>query len=115
MRQLTTRATSLAVAVLIAGCAPGSQAEGLSVARDAGCQGCHTESDTSVGPTWVDLWGSRVELEDGTTITADELYIRESIVDPHVKIVKGYGSTMPLVQLTDDDVDLLVSYIRSLS
>ena len=36
------------------------------------------------GPTWKGLYGSEVKLVDGTTVTADETYLKESITDPSV-------------------------------
>ena len=42
-----------------------------------------------VGPTWKGLAGSRVKLVDGTTVTADNAYLRTAIEDPDRQIVAG--------------------------
>ena len=57
----------------------------------AGCVVCHTpDSRAGVGPTWQGIYGSEETLADGTTVTVDDAYIRESILDPNAKIVKGF-------------------------
>lgn len=110
------RAAVIAVALLAAACGGDSSgpATGEELARDLGCLACHTEQDTSVAPTWRGLFGSTVELDDGSTVVADEEYIRRSIVDPHAEIVAGYRATMPQFTLDDEELDLLVQYIREL-
>ena len=62
------------------------------------------------------LFGEQVELADGQTVVADENYIRESILNPSAKVVKGYQPIMPSYQgrLTDEEVFALVTYIQSL-
>ena len=57
----------------------------------AGCVVCHTpDGRAGVGPTWQGIYGSEETLADGTTVTVDDAYIRESILDPNAKIVKGF-------------------------
>jgi cytochrome c oxidase subunit 2 len=58
-----------------------------------------------------------VPLEDGRTVTADDNYVRESILDPTAKIVKGYKPVMPTFQgiVSDDQLNALVAYVKSLS
>lgn len=56
------------------------------------CNACHSLDGTIiVGPTWDGLFGSERPLADGTTVTADEAYIHESIVDPNAEIVAGFA------------------------
>jgi cytochrome c oxidase subunit 2 len=63
------------------------------------------------------LYGTDVELEGGGKARFDETYIRESIVNPNAKIVKGYPSVMPTYQgqLSEEQILDLIAYIRSLS
>ena len=102
--------------------APGSSAAssdvdaGKQVARDRGCTTCHSSNgDKGTGPTWKGLYGSEVELADGTTVTADETYVKESITDPGAKIVNGYGNVMPHFTLSQEEVNQLFAYIQSLA
>ena len=88
---------------------------GQNLALQKGCAACHAVDETDkIGPTWVGLYGSQVELADGTFVTADEDYLIESIEDPNAKIVKGFSKgSMPPVPLTDEEIDSLVAYIKS--
>ena len=73
------------------------------------------DGSTNTGPSWKGLYGAKVELEDGATVTADESYLRESITDPNAKIVKGYQPLMPVFKglVTQKQLDALVAYIKS--
>jgi cytochrome c oxidase subunit 2 len=58
-----------------------------------------------------------VLLEDGRTVTADENYIRESILDPGAKVVNGFKPVMPTFQglVSEEQLNALVAYVKSLS
>ncbi|MGD8403365.1 MAG: cytochrome c [Anaerolineales bacterium] len=87
---------------------------GQNLAVQKGCAACHSVDETDkIGPTWVGLYGSQVELVDGTFVTADDEYLVGSIEDPNVKIVKGFTKgSMPLVSLTDEEITAIVAYIK---
>lgn len=93
-------------------------ARGQMLAEDNGCLACHSAGrDRLVGPGWGGLFGSSVSLEGGTTVTADDAFLTESILDPEASIVAGYpAGVMPpyLDILEPDEVAALVAYIRSL-
>jgi len=57
-----------------------------------------------------------VKLQEGTTVTADENYIRESILDPRAKIVAGYQPIMPTFKglVSEEGLLQLIAYIKSL-
>lgn len=114
----------LAIAmVAFAGCG-GDGGPALSPAAEAGratmlsngCASCHgANGQGGVGPAYVGLYGSEVVLADGTTVTADEAYLRESITDPAAKKVEGYQVPMPTNNLTDAEVDEIIAYITELA
>jgi cytochrome c oxidase subunit 2 len=80
-----------------------------------GCAACHsTNGSAGVGPTWRGLFGREEELEDGTTIIADEAYLFESIRDPRAKIVRGFPPTMPVYPFTDEEINDIIAYIKTL-
>lgn len=90
---------------------------GEANAESIGCRNCHsTDGSEGGGPTWLGVFGSTVPLADGSTVEADVDYIRESILDPQAKIVEGFGPIMPDLsdQLTDEQVESLVTFIMSL-
>jgi cytochrome c oxidase subunit 2 len=82
------------------------------------CVACHSVNGTAnkYGPTLKGLFGQKVMLADGKEVIADENYIRESIVNPTAKIVKGYGPIMPTFKglLDDEELGEIVSYLKSL-
>jgi cytochrome c oxidase subunit 2 len=89
---------------------------GQALARTRGCAACHgADGQGGIGPAWTALVGSTVTLEDGSTVTADEAYVVESIVDPTAKVVDGFSVAMPTTTLSDAEVTDLVAYITSLT
>jgi cytochrome c oxidase subunit II len=96
------------------------QARGRVLSRQLECVSCHTpDGRPSVGPTWKGLYGSEVILEDGTTVRADEGYLRESILKPDAETVKGFNAgvmerAVKKGSLSDDQVDDLIAYIKTL-
>jgi len=56
-----------------------------------GCNACHSLDGTvQVGPSWQGIYNRQEELEDGSTVTVDDAYIRESIINPNHQIVAGF-------------------------
>jgi len=93
----------------------GPAAEGQQLFKSNGCAACHSvDGSKGVGPTMRGLAGSQVALEDGTTVTADDAYLRESILQPSAKRVAGYSAAMPARDLSPAEVDALVAYIDAL-
>jgi mono/diheme cytochrome c family protein len=93
-------------------------AHGEQLAKDNGCIACHaTDSKRLVGPGWGGLYNSKVSLADGSTVTADDSYLQESIREPNAKIVAGYpASVMPAYKtlLKDDEINAIVAYLHTL-
>jgi cytochrome c oxidase subunit 2 len=82
-----------------------------------GCNSCHTvDGSKSKGPSWKGVYGSMVPLNNGTSVLADEAYIKESMMSPSAKVVKGFDPIMPTFQglLKQNQIDGLVAYIESL-
>lgn len=94
----------------------GGDAElGQQLATSNTCIACHTaDGSSSVGPTWKGLYGSTRELEGGSTVTADEAYLEESIKNPTAKVALGFAPVMVQIPLEDDQVKALIAYIKSL-
>jgi len=81
-----------------------------------GCAACHSIDGSSwIGPTWFGLADSQVSLSDGTTVTATDDYLHESIKTPQAKIVAGFeGQQMPTYGFTDEQINNIVAYIKTL-
>lgn len=116
-----TQATTETTSSEASGGAQAAGAElGANVAQMQGCQACHSiDGSKLVGPTWLGLYGSQVALDDGTTVVADEEYLRRSILETNAQIVKGYpANVMPSIYqdtLSEEQINALVEYIKSLA
>jgi cytochrome c oxidase subunit 2 len=77
-----------------------------------GCALCHGVQ----APTLAGLYQSQVKLQDGTTVGADEDYLRESILNAPARIVAGYAPIMPSFrgQISEEQLMDLIAYIKSL-
>ena len=62
------------------------------------CDTCHKAAPDDRGPALAGVFGSRVALASGDSVTADEGYLRESILNPGAKVVAGYQPIMPTFQ-----------------
>ena len=90
---------------------------GQQVAAKQGCLRCHSIDGTPhIGPTWAGLYGSVVPLASGETVIADGAYLTESIMDPMVKLHRGFPPLMPsyLGKIRPADVGAILAFIRSL-
>jgi cytochrome c oxidase subunit 2 len=91
---------------------------GYKLYQGKGCVACHsTDGSPRVGPTFKGLFGKKEEVITAgkeQTVAVDEAFIRDYIKDPNVIIVKGYPPVMPKISLTDEELNALVDYIKSL-
>jgi cytochrome c oxidase subunit II len=89
---------------------------GAELFRRFGCAQCHREAGGAAGPSLAGVFGRPVALEDGTSALADETYLRESILRPAAKIVKGWPPRMPGFEgrLDEEQLERLVAYLKSL-
>ena len=99
--------------------AAGDVERGRAVAQTNGCVACHSQDgSTGVGPSWQGLFGSQEKLADGGSVTVDDAYLRESILDPDAKITDGFqAGLMPKTfadTLSEGDVNDLIALIGSL-
>ena len=92
------------------------EGRGKALVDANGCVACHSiNGSPGIGPTWFGLFGSEVELTDGTAVIADEAYITESIKAPQAKIVAGFeNQLMPTYGFTDEQIADIVAYIKTL-
>lgn len=97
----------------------GSLAEqGQQLFQQNGCSTCHLLDQQGRCPILRGVYNKPVQLSDGRTVTADDAYLRESILDPNAKIVAGFEpNVMPNFkgQLSEENVIQLIAYIKSLS
>lgn len=97
-----------------------SAEKGREIFQKMACAGCHSEGTRTkgmYGPPFQNLYRSERTFDDGSKVIADEAYLRESILTPSKRIVKGYNEEMPsfVGVLSDNDIASVILYIKSLS
>ena len=95
-----------------------SPAEGGKVLyKRRGCAQCHSvDGAKMVGPSFLQLYGQTAALDNGDSITVDDNYIRESILEPQAKARAGYRKVMPTYQgqLKDQEINAIIEYSKTL-
>jgi cytochrome c oxidase subunit 2 len=93
-------------------------AVGAQLFQSLACYTCH-----EMGPGWMargpslqGVYGHQVPLEGGSAVLADEAYLRESILLPAAKVVKGWQPIMPTYQgqVSEEQLIDLIAYLKSL-
>jgi cytochrome c oxidase subunit 2 len=101
----------------LAGGSEGSMAsQGEQLFQKYACNTCHTNDATGRGPVLAGLYNSNVTLTDNSMVKADENYIRESILNPQSKVVRGFAPIMPTFQgqVNEEDLLKLLAYVKSM-
>jgi cytochrome c oxidase subunit 2 len=89
-------------------------AQGKALAQSKGCVACHTvDGSPGVGPTWKGLYGKTETMASGSTELVDDAYLKDFILNPSKRVVKGFAPIMPKVDLSDDELNSLIAYIKS--
>lgn len=80
------------------------------------CSTCHSlNGQPGIGPTFKGLYGRTEKLRDGTTVTANDAFIREKLRHPEAKVVAGtFEQEMPKTDLTDEEIEEIIEYIQTL-
>lgn len=97
-------------------------AEGFNILRTQGCNACHSSDGSKIiGPSYKGIWGEQqIVIEGGeeVMVTVDEEYIRKSIYEPNVQIVKGYKKGLMQTYegvISEDDINKIVEYLKTLN
>ncbi|MEX0685673.1 MAG: DUF6797 domain-containing protein [Balneolales bacterium] len=99
---------------------PATAARGKELFMQRGCIACHSIDGSTAGftgPSLAGIFGSERPLDDGSTVTADEEYLRISILQPGEDIVDGYEQGMPSFNgiLSEDEIESIILYIMTIS
>lgn len=91
-------------------------AQGERAFHNRGCSGCHAPNSTIHAPLLDDIYGKRVPLNNSTLVTADDEYLRDSILQPNKQIAAGYQPIMPTFQgqISEEDLNAIIAYLKSL-
>jgi cytochrome c oxidase subunit II len=84
--------------------------------HDRGCSGCHAPNSQFHAPLLEGLYRKPVPLADGSMITADDQYLRDSILQPAKQISAGYDNIMPSFSghLSEEEIMALIAYLKAI-
>ena len=90
---------------------------GSKLFNDLACSTCHLDTGQGRGPSLKDIVGKTVDLQNGSSVTVDEAYLRESILNSQAKVVKGFQPLMPTFQglISEENLVALIEHVKSLS
>jgi len=95
--------------------APAATDPGYRLLEAKECLSCHSiKADADLAPSFKGIYGKTQTLQDGSVITIDDAYLRESIVHPSAKLVHGYDDVMPVPNATDEEVEQMIRYLKTL-
>jgi cytochrome c oxidase subunit 2 len=82
-----------------------------------GCASCHSGEASARGPNLAQVYGSRLQLADGSSVTANDAFLREAILNPSTRVTAGYAPIMPTYQgqVSEEGLIDLVEYIKNLN
>jgi cytochrome c oxidase subunit 2 len=91
--------------------------EGRRLFHEKGCSGCHIGSSAIHAPPLEGIYGKQVPLSNGEVVTADEPYLRDSILLPGKQIAAGYENLMPSFtgHISEAEIMQIITYLKSLS
>lgn len=99
------------------------QVSGGELFSQLACNTCHRMGEETApgmlprGPSLEGIFGAEVALASGRSVTVDENYIRQSILDPQSQVVAGWQPIMPTFkgQVSEEQLNALVQYVKSLT
>jgi cytochrome c oxidase subunit II len=96
---------------------------GMSLAQNGerlfasmGCNACHSGSAAARGPNLAGVYGSKLQLTNGSAVLVNDAYLRDAILNPSQHITAGYAPIMPTYQgqVSEDGLIDLVEYIKTM-
>jgi cytochrome c oxidase subunit 2 len=96
---------------------------GMSLAQNGerlfasmGCNACHSGSAAARGPNLAGVYGSKLQLTNGSEVLVNDAYLRDAILNPSQHITAGYAPIMPTYQgqVSEDGLIDLVEYIKNM-
>jgi cytochrome c oxidase subunit 2 len=89
---------------------------GQKIYNRFGCNNCHANVSTPRAPSLLGIFGTKRVFTDGTSLVADDAYLRESILRPYGHITAGYDESMPAYdgQINESEVLDLIAFIKTM-
>jgi len=82
-----------------------------------GCGQCHSGNPEARGPNLAGVYGTKIQLANGSFVTADDAFLRDIILNPTLHQVAGYAPIMPTYQgqVSEEGLISLVEFIKNLN
>src|SRR5579884_378543 len=82
-----------------------------------GCGQCHSGNPEARGPNLAGIYGAKIQLANGSFVTADDAFLRDIILNPTLHQVAGYAPIMPTYQgqVSEEGLISLVEFIKNLN
>jgi cytochrome c oxidase subunit 2 len=96
---------------------------GMSLAQNGerlfasmGCNACHSGNAAARGPSLAGVYGSTLQLTNGSQVQVNDAYLRDAILNPSEHVTAGYAPIMPTYQgqISEDGLIDLVEYLKTL-
>ena len=97
---------------------------GMSMAQNGerlfaslGCNACHTGNAAARGPNLANVYGSKLQLTNGSEAVVTDGFLRDTILNPSQHVTAGWAPIMPTYQgqVSEDGLIDLVEYIKNLN
>jgi cytochrome c oxidase subunit II len=97
---------------------------GMSLAQNGerlfasmGCNACHSGGPAARGPSLAGVYGSKLQLANGSQVLVNEAYLRDAILNPSQHVTAGYTPIMPTYQgqISEDGLIDLVEYLKGMN
>jgi cytochrome c oxidase subunit II len=82
-----------------------------------GCNACHSGQADARGPNLAEVYGTKLQLTNGGSVTVDDAFLRDTILNPSMHTTAGYAPIMPTYQgqISEEGLIDLVEYIKKLN
>lgn len=96
---------------------------GMSLAQNGerlfasmGCNSCHSGNAAARGPNLAGVYGSKLQLANGSQVLVNDAYLRDAILNPSQHITAGFAPIMPTYQgqISEDGLIDLVEFVKSM-
>ena len=96
---------------------------GMSLAQNGerlfasmGCNACHSGNAAARGPSLGGVYGSKLQLTDGSSVLVNDAYLRDAILNPSQHVTAGFAPIMPTYQgqISEDGLIDLVEFLKTL-
>jgi cytochrome c oxidase subunit 2 len=92
-----------------------AESAGYRLLEAKDCVSCHTvDGQEGIGPTLKGIYEKKEKMAGGSIVIEDEAHLREAIMNPSIELVEGFDDLMPKPDLTKEELDEIIEYLKTL-